>query len=222
MTRVLLVEDDVERTRTISTELEQHGYALTCVNTGVAAIFGQDDADVVVLNLDLPDLEGTEVCRRIRTSSAVPLIGLLENNTAQDRVLALRAGLDMCMTATSRTQELLARIDTLMRRRRPNGAGPTVLSSGVLEIDARAREVRLSGQPVGLTRKEFELLHLLASRADTTVDRAQILSVVWNDDNAWMLRSRTIDTHVNSVRRKLGGSAVIHTERGVGFRFCWL
>jgi DNA-binding response OmpR family regulator len=221
MTRVLLVEDDAERMRSISAELVEHGFALTCVTTGAEAIVGQRTADVVVLNLDLPDLDGTVVCRRIRAASSVPMIGVLENSTALDRVLALRAGLDVCMSAASHTRELVARIETMMRRRRPREHGPAVLSGGDLEIDGLTRQVRLAGKVVGLTRKEFALLHLLASRPGVTVGRGQILAEVWDDDNTWMLRSRTMDTHVNNIRRKLGASAVIHTERGVGFRFGW-
>jgi DNA-binding response OmpR family regulator len=94
-----------------------------------------------------------------------------------------------------------------------------VLSFGELEIDGRAREVRLSGSLVQLTRKEFDLLYLLASRGGATVDRREILSVVWHDDRAWLTRSRTVDTHVNSIRRKLDCNDIIRTQRGVGFRF---
>jgi DNA-binding response OmpR family regulator len=221
MTRVLLVEDDADRMRSISAELTDHGYALTCVSTGAEAIVGQRSADVVVLDLDLPDLDGTMVCRQIRATSSVPMIGVLENSTAQDRVLALRAGLDACVSAASHTRELVTRIENMMRRRKPRAHSPAVLSGGDLVIDGLTRQVRLAGEVVNLTRKEFALLHLLASRPDVTVGRSELLSEVWNDDNAWMLRSRTMDTHVNNIRRKLGDSAVIHTERGVGFRFCW-
>lgn len=221
MTRILLVEQDTERKRMISDGLAGHGFTVRDVSTGVDAIVSQRSADVVVLNLDLPDLEGTEVCRRIRAASNVALIGMIENSTAQERVLALRSGLDACMATSSRTVELIARIEAMMRRRRQRVRSSTVISHGELEIDGAAREVRLSGSRVSLTTKEFELLYLLASRQGVTIDRSEILAAVWNDDNAWMLRSRTMDTHVNSIRRKIGTSAVIQTVRGVGFRFCW-
>lgn len=221
MTRILLVEQDAERKKLISDDLAGHGYTVRDVSTGVDAIVSQRAADVVVLNLDLPDLEGTEVCRRIRAASNVPLIGMIANSTAQERVLALRAGLDACMAPSGRTVELIARIEAMMRRRKQRARSATVISHGDLEIDGGTRQVRLSGSRVSLTTKEFELLYLLASRPDVTIDRSEILSAVWNDDNAWMLRSRTMDTHVNSIRRKIGASAVIQTVRGIGFRFCW-
>lgn len=221
MTRVLLVEQDSERKRLISDGLADHGFTVRDVSTGVDAIVSQRAADVVVLNLDLPDLEGTEVCRRIRAASNVPLIGMIENSTAQERVLALRAGLDACMAPSGRTVELIARIEAMMRRRNQHTTNSAVIVQGDLEIDGGTRQVRLAGSRVNLTTKEFELLHLLASRPGVTIDRSEILSAVWNDDNAWMLRSRTMDTHINSIRRKIGASAVIQTVRGVGFRFLW-
>jgi DNA-binding response OmpR family regulator len=219
MTRVLLIDSDQSHTDVISGELVRRGFFTQHLKTGMDAIASSPGADVVVLNLKLPDLDGVEVCRRIRALCSVRLIGITASSSEFERVLALRAGLDVCMGPVFGVSELVARISTLTRR---NGQGiqtRKTMSYGDLAIDTRAREVRVCGRRVGLTKKEFDLLYLLASRPGVTFDRRQILSAVWDDNSTWMARSRTIDTHVNSIRRKLGCSEVIRTQRGVGFRF---
>ncbi|MCG8916936.1 response regulator transcription factor [Actinokineospora sp. PR83] len=198
--------------------LSDIGFLVCLTGNGRDAITGAHGADVVVLDLDLPDLDGTEVCRRIRETSKVPLIGVLSGSSEFERVLALRAGLDMCLAPDFGVLELVARINVLLSRSQPRGTKES-LSYGDLMIDAQTRQVRVGHKAVDLTKKEFDLLHLLASRPGITFDRKQILAAVWNDDNAWMQRSRTIDTHINSIRRKLGCGDMIHTQRGVGFRF---
>jgi DNA-binding response OmpR family regulator len=222
MIRVLLVEEDQSRKESIGDELLGRGFLLQTARTGMDAIEAQRGADIMVLNLNLPDLDGVEVCRRIRAVSSVPLIGILAVSSEFERVLALRAGLDVCLAAPFGVSELVARIETLTRRNQPNRQNGKLLSYGDLVIDTHAREVRMGRNPVELTKKEFDLLYLLASRPGVTFDRRQILSAVWNDDNAWMQRSRTIDTHINSIRRKLGCGDAIRTQRGVGFRFSHL
>ncbi len=220
MNRVLLVNVDESWQRAVRFELEPRGFDVDVVDTGIAAIAAGPAADVMVLNMELPDLDGMEVCRRIRARSDVRLIGVFRESTELDRVLALRAGLDVALEQSYGWRELVARIDAVTRRLQPRRApARPVLSFGELEIDGRAREVRLSGRLVQLTRKEFDLLYLLASRGGATVDRREILSVVWHDDRAWLTRSRTVDTHVNSIRRKLDCNDIIRTQRGVGFRF---
>ncbi|HKS47306.1 MAG TPA: response regulator transcription factor [Amycolatopsis sp.] len=218
MVRVLLVDDDLSRTELISGQLRR-GFSAWNLHTGMDAITAAPSADIVVLNLKLPDLDGVEVCRRIRAVSTVPMIGITAGSSEFERVLALRAGLDVCMAPTFGVSELVARIATLTRRNRPDRRAGKSMSYGDLVINTHTREVRMCGHPVGLTKKEFDLLYLLASRPGVTFDRKQILSAVWHDDNSWMQRSRTIDTHVNSIRRKLGCSEAIRTQRGVGFQF---
>ncbi|WIX76939.1 response regulator transcription factor [Amycolatopsis carbonis] len=217
--RVFLVGIDTALTELVRDDLSRRGHVVHVVDNGMDAIALAGDADVIVLNLELPDLDGVEVCRRIREISDGPLIGVLTGGAELERVLALRAGLDMCLTSKLGVTELVARINALLARSQPNADRRSKLSYGDLLIDAQTRQVRIGGKAVGLTRKEFDLLHLLASHPGVTFDRKQILSAVWQDENAWMQRSRTIDTHVNSIRRKLGCGEVIHTQRGVGFRF---
>lgn len=221
MIRVLLVGEDHQTGQALAAALARAGVRLDSVRTGAEAITRHADADMVALNLELPDLDGTEVCRRIRSTSEVPILGLIAaGSTELERILSLRAGVDMCLTRPVGVAELAARIEVVARRLRPQPNTRELLSYGSLEIDVAAREVRIAGRSVDMTRKEFDLLYLLASKNGSIVNRRQILSVVWDDQNAWMQRSRTIDTHVNSIRRKIGKSGAIRTRRGVGFQFC--
>jgi DNA-binding response OmpR family regulator len=221
MIRVLLVGEDCATGQALGTALNPTIYRLRRVQTGAEAILEHQDADVIALNLELPDLDGTEVCRRIRSTSEVPLIGLIgADSTELERILSLRAGADMCFTRPVGVTELVTRLEVVTRRLQPPPSTGELLSCGALEIDIAAREVRAGGTPVDMTRKEFDLLYLLASQRGAIVNRRQILSTVWNDENAWMQRSRTIDTHVNNIRRKIGRHGDIRTQRGVGFRFC--
>lgn len=219
MTRVLLVDADKSRKVVVRRALERCGHSVCGAPTGFDALAAHPAADVVVLSVELPDLDGIEVCRRIRDHSSVPLIGILRDSTELNRVLALRSGLDMILEYPFGITELLARVAAVTRRL---GARPRTrrsLSFGSLEIDEQAREVRVGDRSIRLTHKEFDLLHLLASNPGRTVDRRKILAEVWKDDKAWMTGSRTIDTHVHSIRRKLGSGSAIRTHRGVGFRF---
>ena len=202
----------------MSAELSWHGHLLTGVSTGARAIALRDSADVLLLNLDLPDLDGIEVCRRIRSVSDAPMMGLLPHDNPTERVLALRAGLDVCLPPDCRSAEIAARIRAVTRRFYGD-ATPVPLTSGALQIDPVARQVRLHGRRVQLTPKEFDLLHLLASRPGEVLNRRHILAEIWDDQHGWMTGSRTIDTHVNSLRRKLDWAPFIETQRGIGFRF---
>jgi DNA-binding response OmpR family regulator len=218
---MLLVGEDDRTGQALATAVARAGVRLETVRTGAEAITRHTEADLIAINLELPDLDGTEVCRRIRSTSAVPLLCLIAaESTELERILSLRAGADMCLTRPVGVAELAARIEVVTRRLQPRPVTSELLRYGGLEIDVAAREVRVAGRSVDMTRKEFDLLYLLASRRGSIVNRKQILSVVWDDENAWMQRSRTIDTHVNSIRRKIGKYGAIRTRRGVGFQFC--
>lgn len=174
-------------------------------------------ADLVLLNLELPDLDGLEVCRGIRASCDIPIIAVTARCTELDRVLGLHAGLDDYLVRPYGFRELIARIEAVMRRARPQWPAVQTISRGPLRINFSTREVCLNDQLINVTRKEFDLLYLLARQPETVVSRKQIMSQVW--DVEWTGCSRTIDTHVNSLRKKLGASTWIITVRGVGFRF---
>jgi DNA-binding response OmpR family regulator len=215
--RVLVVESDAAIAGSLTRGLRRHGYHAESVDTGTRALNKYHHADLVLLDLELPDLDGLEVCRGIRASCDIPIIAVTARCTELDRVLGLRAGSDDYVVKPYGFCELIARIEAVMRRARPSQPAVGTISRGPLCIDFDAREVHLNDQLVNVTRKEFDLLYLLACQPETVVSRKQIMFKVW--DAEWMKCSRTIDTHVNSLRKKLGASTWIITVRGVGFRF---
>lgn len=212
--RVLVVEHHTGDADALARDLRRHGHEVSRVGTGREALEAFDDADLVLINFDLPDLDGLEVCRRIRTMADIPIIAVTAQGSELDRVLGLQAGADDYLVKPYGFRELMARIDAVMRRINPQPKAPDVIVHGQLLIDATSREVAVDGRSVDLTRKEFELLHLLASRAGSVIPRKQIMTLVW--ENTWS--RRTLDTHVSSLRSKLGNSDWIVTVRGIGFR----
>ncbi|MEB8337517.1 response regulator transcription factor [Streptomyces endophyticus] len=220
--RILVAEDTRAAGWSPVGDLRRNGHRTVVVGTGHAAVTACRQADLVLLDLRLPDLDGLEVCRRIRETTRVPVIALTDAATGIERVLALRAGADDCLDKPCTFQELLARIEALARRSGP-GAGPLPavgpMTLGPLHIDTGAREVRVSGAPVALTRKEFDLLHGLARHAGSVVGRQHLMREVWRlDEGVGVRASRTLDTHVSSLRRKLGHGEWIRSARGVGFQ----
>ncbi|MEU9453552.1 response regulator transcription factor [Streptomyces sp. NPDC048277] len=200
---------------TLAAGLRRHGHQVEGVGTGSAALQAYQVSDIVLLDLELPDLDGLEVCRSIRSLSDVPLIAVTGWGTELDRVLGLQAGADDYLVKPYGFRELMARMDAVMRRARPQSVTARVVSCGPLRIDAASREVSLHGEAVEVTRKEFDLLYLLAAHPGTVITRKRIMQQVWG--GSWS--RRTVDTHVSSLRGKLGGSDWIVTVRGVGFRF---
>nr|WP_280723442.1 response regulator transcription factor [Kitasatospora sp. MAA4] len=214
--QVLVVENHTAAADDLTQELHRHGYVARSVSTGVEALRAQSGVDMVLLDLGLPDLDGLEVCRRIRAAGDVPVICTTASRAELDCVLALQAGADDCLVKPYGLRELLARMEAVLRRVMPEPRSARVLTHGPLRIDTGARELRVAGRRVDLTPKEFDLLYQLASQPGATLSRRQLLSRVWDDE--WSSRGRTIDTHVSSLRNKLGSSRWIVTVRGVGFR----
>ncbi|MEU9240794.1 response regulator transcription factor [Streptomyces shenzhenensis] len=217
---VLVVESDPRAAETLRQGLVRHGYATHGATTGAQALRGHREADLVLLGLDLPDLDGLEVCRGIRAVSDLPIIAVTARGSELDCVLCLQAGSDDYLVKPYGFRELVARMEAVLRRVRVQPADqPAVgraVTHGPLRIDPGARTATLDGRPLDLTRKEFDLLHLLASQPTTVIPRRQIMAQVWED--AWSPRGRTVDTHVGTLRGKLGSSSWIVTVRGVGFR----
>lgn len=212
--RVLVVEEDTASAATSVQDLSRRGYLAESVATGSQALHVHSGTDLILLDLDLTDMDGLEVCRRIRAVSDTPIIAVTERESELDRVLGLQAGADDCMVKPYGIHELLARIAAVMRRARPARAAATI-EHGSLLINAATRKVTVQGQPVELTRKEFDLLHLLAMQPGTVVSRRQLMAQVWNDP--WPHRGHTIDTHVSNLRAKLGSSDWVVAVRGIGF-----
>ncbi|WKU44937.1 response regulator transcription factor [Streptomyces sp. VNUA116] len=218
--RVLVVESDARAAETLVHGLRRHGYDTAVAGTGSKALEAYADTDLVLLDLELPDLDGLEICRAIRAASDIPVIAVTARASELDRVLGLQAGADDYVVKPYGFRELMARIEAVMRRARPRGrdrSAALVITAGPLTIDAGTREVRLGGRRVEVTRKEFDLLRLLASQPEKVISRKELMTQVWDDN--WSRPGRTIDTHVSSLRGKLGSADWIITIRGVGFRF---
>ncbi|KUL43619.1 response regulator transcription factor [Streptomyces regalis] len=213
---VLVVENEPTAADALVQGLMRQGHRAERVNTGGEALCVHHRADLVLLDLDLPDLDGLEVCRGIRAVSDTPIITVTARGSELDRVLGLQAGSDDYLVKPYGFRELLARIEAVMRRCGPRTETVRAISHGPLHIDTTTREVTLDGDPVELTRKEFDLLHLLATHPGSIVSRRQLMAQIWGD--TWSQRGRTIDTHVSSLRGKLGSTSWIITVRGVGFR----
>ncbi len=214
--RILIVEDDDAIAEPLEAGLRREGMDCTRVATGEAAL-SAPEPDLVLLDLGLPDLDGTEVCRRLRARSRVPIIVVTARGEELDRVLGLELGADDYVVKPFGLRELVARIRAVARRTTDRGALPEpVVRLGDLEVDLRAHRVAVRGTEVALTPKEFDVLALLASDPGATFTRETILERVW--DAHWYGPTKTLDVHVASLRKKLGEPAWIETVRGVGFR----
>jgi two-component system, OmpR family, response regulator RegX3 len=214
--RVLLVEDDDSIADPLTSGLGRHGFQVSRARTGAEALAAAPH-DVVLLDLGLPDMDGMDVCRRLRATSAVPIIVVTARSEEVDRVVGLELGADDYVVKPFGFRELVARIRAVTRRARP-AAGPAEgpQQLGPLELDRRQRLVRLDGVEVALTAKEFDLLALLAEDPGAVFARDRILEEVW--DPHWFGPTKTLDVHVASLRKKLSDPGWIETVRGVGFR----
>ncbi|MFC9665224.1 response regulator transcription factor [Nocardia sp. NPDC127606] len=211
----ILIAAGSDAVGSLDSELPRYGHQVATVDTGRMALKLFDRADLVLLDPDLPDFDGFEVCRSIRARHTVPIIVVTDRDSELDCVLGLRSGADDYVTRPFGIRELVARIDSLMRRVSPqseNGASPS--GCGALRVDEWAREATLRGRPLALTRKEFDLLLMLSRRPGIVVARKQILGEIW--DGSWS--QHTVDTHVSSLRAKLGASNWIVAVRGIGFK----
>jgi len=213
--RVLVVEHHGGDADMLVSDLRRQGHEARAVASGGEALQTYHDADLVLIDLDLPDLDGLEVCRSIRAVGDTPVIALTRRGSELDRVLGLQAGADDYLVKPCSFRELMARMEAVMRRMRPQQPRESsTIVHGQLRIDPASRQVEVEGRSVELTRKEFQLLYLLASEAGSVITRKQIMVRVWGDGRS----RRTLDTHISSLRSKLGSSEWIITVRGVGFR----
>ncbi len=225
--RLLFVEDEPELARIVVRELQAAGYQVQHVLDGRSALraFSSTPFDLVVLDWMLPDLDGLEVLRQLRQSSAVPVLMLTARAEEVDRVVGLEVGADDYLTKPFGIRELIARVRALLRRQErledvlaaDRGAATGSLRIGPLELDPDAHLVRLDGEPVELTRTEFGLLHLLLRNRGRAFSRAYLHDAVWGEPS--IEGDRSVDNAVLRVRRKLGplGDA-IETVWGVGYR----
>lgn len=222
MRSVLLVEDDIEVAQALTSMLSRYGYAIAHAANGDEALSHFSTADIVLLDLGLPDIDGLELCRRLREASSVPIVVLTARSEEIDKVLALRMGADDYVVKPYGFQELLARIEAVLRRTTPAVAAVGSLAPGSavefgdVSIDRASRKVFVGGVETQLTKKEFGLLDLLAENLGVVISRHDLLTKVWGDE--WVDANRTLDVHISSLRQKLGPNDHIEVVRGVGYR----
>jgi two-component system response regulator RegX3 len=221
---ILLVEDERSITDPLAAALEREGFATEVAGTVGEALERADAVapDLVLLDVMLPDGSGFDVCRELRSRSKVPIIMLTARGDETDRVIGLELGADDYVVKPFSAREVVARIRAVLRRAEeaPAASGGAI-EIGAVRLDPAKREVRLSREPVELSRKEFDVLELLMENAGTVVKRERLIEQVWQ--KSWFGSTKTLDVHVSGLRRKLGDDAnkptYLHTVRGVGFRF---
>ncbi|MDP1788763.1 MAG: response regulator transcription factor [Rhodoglobus sp.] len=219
--RVLVVEDDASVAAGILDGLATVNFETMHVTTGaegVAAV-GSYRPDIVLLDLGLPDMDGTDVCRAIRLVSKTPVIVVSARDEEVDRVVALEMGADDYIVKPFGMREVVARIRAVCRRTGADDVEPAAgeRTIGPLVIDVRSQRVSLGGEEVYLTPKEFDLLVYLSQDPGAVFRRSDILHDVW--DTNWYGTTKTLDAHVAAIRKKLGNPGWIESVRGVGFRF---
>jgi DNA-binding response OmpR family regulator len=222
---VLIVEDEEAIAAPLTEALGREGFRTETAGTLADGlrIAREQRPDLVLLDVMLPDGSGFELLRELRSDGRVPVIMLTARGDEADRVLGLELGADDYVVKPFSARELVARIRAVLRRASALAAPAAAdrLRIGAVEVDASARTVMLDGEPLELTRKEFDLLALLMGQAGTVVTRERLIDEVW--DVNWFGSTKTLDVHVSGLRKKLGDDPsdprYLHTVRGVGFRF---
>jgi two-component system, OmpR family, response regulator RegX3 len=224
VTRVLVVEDEESFSDALSFMLRREGYEVGVAADGAAALdeFDRHGADLVLLDLMLPGISGTEVCRTLRQKSTVPIIMVTAKDGEVDKVVGLELGADDYVTKPFSSRELVARIRAVLRRRgEPEEMLPATLEAGPVRIDVDRHVVAVRGQTIAMPLKEFDLLELLVRNAGRVLTRGQIIDRVWGSD--YVGDTKTLDVHVKRLRAKIEvdppDPRLILTVRGLGYKF---
>ena len=224
MTRILVVEDEESLSDPLSYMLRKEGFEVALAETGPAALeeFDRRGADLVLLDLMLPGLSGTEVCRALRSRSTVPVIMLTAKDSEVDKVVGLELGADDYVTKPYSARELVARIRAVLRRHgEPDELVTATVEAGPVRLDVDRHVVSVGGEPVSMPLKEFELLELLLRNAGRVLTRGQLIDRVWGSD--YVGDTKTLDVHVKRLRAKVepdpGAPRHIVTVRGLGYKF---
>ena len=226
MTRVLVVEDEESISDPLSYLLRQEGFEVAVAATGPDGLaeFERSGADIVLLDLMLPGLSGTEVCRALRAKSSVPVIMLTARDSEIDKVVGLELGADDYVTKPFSSRELVARVRAVLRRRSAEPAADEAsgaLEAGPVRMDVERHVVTVAGEQIALPLKEFELLELLLRNAGRVLTRGQLIDRVWGAD--YVGDTKTLDVHVKRLRAKVepdpGEPKHLLTVRGLGYKF---
>ena len=224
MTKILVVEDEKSLSEPLAYLLMREGYEVSVVDNGLSAVEAVDQSppDLMLLDLMLPGLAGTEVCREVRNRSSLPIIMLTAKDSEVDIVVGLELGADDYVTKPYSSRELLARIKAVLRRRStdPDPADGILDYHGIV-LDSDRHQLQVRGEPVSLPLKEFELLELLMVNAGRVLTRGQIIDRVWGSD--YFGDTKTLDVHIKRLRSKIevhpSEPTIIVTVRGLGYRF---
>ena len=224
-THILIVEDEESLSEPLAFILEREGYRVTVADDGPSALaaFDKTGADLVLLDLMLPGIPGTEVCRVLRSKSQVPIVMLTAKDSEVDIVVGLELGADDYVTKPYSTRELLARIRAVLRRRvdDDDDLADGVLEAGDIRMDVERHVVTVRGEDVAMPLKEFELLELLMRNAGRVLTRGQLIDRVWGSD--YFGDTKTLDVHIKRIRSKIetepSEPTMLLTVRGLGYRF---
>ncbi len=224
MTRVLVVEDEESISDPLSYLLRQEGFEVSVASTGPDGLaeFDRGGADIVLLDLMLPGLSGTEVCRTLRTKSSVPVIMLTARDSEIDKVVGLELGADDYVTKPFSSRELVARVRAVLRRgTEPEDEASAALEAGRVRMDVERHVVTVDGEQLAMPLKEFELLEMLLRNAGRVLTRGQLIDRVWGAD--YVGDTKTLDVHVKRLRAKIepdpGAPRYLVTVRGLGYKF---
>ncbi|MFT4226984.1 response regulator [Micropruina sp.] len=223
MTRVLLIEDEDAYRETLGYLLRKEGFDVVEAADGTSGLaeFDRGGADIVLLDLMMPGLPGTEVCRRLRAHSSVPVIMVTARDDEIDKVVGLELGADDYVTKPFSHRELVARIRAVLRRGQEVELEPDVLEVGGVRMDVERHEVWVRGEQVKLALKEFELLEILLRNAGRVMTRGQLIDRIWGAD--YVGDTKTLDVHVKRLRAKVEADpaepALLVTVRGLGYKF---
>lgn len=223
MTRILIIEDEQSYREAMAFILSREGYEVAQASDGTSGLteFEANGADLVLLDLMMPGMSGTEVCRALRQRADVPIIMVTARDSETDKVGGLELGADDYVTKPFSPRELVARIHAVMRRGREEESVPDVLESGGVRMDVERHEITVRDESVKLARKEFDLLEALIRNAGRVMTRAQLIDQVWGSD--YVGDTKTLDVHVKRLRGKIeqdpAHPVLLVTVRGLGYKF---
>ena len=223
MTRIMVVEDEESFSDALSFMLRKEGFAVSVATTGPDALaqFDREPADLVLLDLMLPGMSGTDVCRTIRAKSRVPIIMVTAKDSEIDKVLGLELGADDYVTKPFSSRELVARIRAVLRRNVDDVDDSPVVEAGPVRIDPERHQVLVGGQIVSMPLKEFDLLEYLVRNSGRVLTRGQLIDRIWGSD--YVGDTKTLDVHVKRLRAKVEPDPAhpVHllTVRGLGYKF---